>query len=42
LEEIGETGSRSTAKIKILSSDVNMFIKHVMNVVTKNNFTTNI
>jgi len=36
-----ETGSRGTAKIKILS-DVNVFIKCVMNDITKNIFISKI
>jgi len=31
-----DTGSCSRAKMKILSSDVNVFIKHTVNDITKN------
>ena len=42
--KIYEAGSYDRAKINTLSSDLNMFVKHIMNDVTKNYifFTKNI
>jgi len=34
--ETDETGSRGTVKLKTLSSDVNIFIKHITNDINKN------
>jgi len=40
--KINKTGNRGRAKIKTLSSGVNMFIKHITNDITKYYVTTNI